>query len=74
VDQYISIYLSPDHFIWRTFDNFSAFIATFPLPFKLHKLKLRIENMPNGNMSILQELLNHKKFLGLHEVAFLWQT
>ncbi len=30
-------------------------VGAFPLPFKLRKLKLRIENTPNGNVSISQK-------------------
>ncbi len=42
-----------------------------PLPFKIHKLKLRIENTPNGNTSISQTLqFIAKKFFRLHEVVF----
>ncbi len=42
-------------------------VAAFPLPFKLRKLKLQIENTPNGNMSIGNIA---KKLLCSHEVVF----
>ncbi len=46
-------------------------LAAFPLPFKLRKLKLWIENTPNGNVSISQKLtFIAKKFLRSHEVVF----
>jgi hypothetical protein len=48
-----------------------AKLAAFPLPFKLRKLKLRIENTLNGNTSISQKLpFIAKKFLRSHEEVF----
>ncbi len=49
----------------------SLTVGAFPLPSKLRKLKLRIENTPNGNASISQKLpYIAKTFLRSHEVVF----
>ncbi len=46
-------------------------VGTFPVPFKLRKLKLQIENTPNANASISQKLpYIAKKFLRSLEGGF----
>ncbi len=44
--------------------NWRLTLGAFPLPFKLRKLKLRIENTPNGNAAVSQKLpyISQKSF------------